>query len=86
MVLIPIFLLSEVSEMPGTYEFNAIADAIRGVSTSLKDGSGVAIDATGGAVGSVTEAMLGITAGLVQIANAIEYHADVIKEAAATND
>lgn len=70
-------------EMSGTYgEFNDVARAIRDVGEALKAGSGVATDATGNGVASVTEAILGITSGLMQIATAIEYHADVIKEAA----
>ena len=33
-------------------------------------------DAAGGRVGSLTEAIMGVTAGLVRIADAIVYHAD----------
>ena len=34
-------------------------------------------DANGGSVGSLTEAIMGVTAGLVRIADAIEYLAEV---------
>lgn len=33
-------------------------------------------DAAGGSVSSLTEAVMGITAGLFEVANAIYYHAD----------
>lgn len=36
-------------------------------------------DAAGGTVHSLTEAVMGITAALVLVAKAIEYHADVME-------
>jgi hypothetical protein len=38
------------------------------------------LDATGGTVASLTEAVMGITGGLVQVANAIESLADAIRQ------
>jgi len=37
-------------------------------------------DATGGTVASLTEAVMGVTGGLVQIANAIQFLAETINE------
>lgn len=37
-------------------------------------------DATGGTVGSLTEAVMGVTAGLVQIADAISDLAEAVRE------
>jgi hypothetical protein len=37
-------------------------------------------DATGGGVGSLAEAFMGITAGLVRLADALSEHADAVKE------
>lgn len=53
-----------------------LADAI----TPLAFGAGT--DATGGHVSSLTEAVMGMTAGLVQIAEAIDNLADAIRETA----
>ena len=48
--------------------------------TPLGDAAGR--DATGGTVGSLTEAVMGITAGLVQVASAIESLADAVSSRA----
>ena len=37
-------------------------------------------DATGGSVGSLTEAVMGITAGLCKVASAIDNLADAVRE------
>lgn len=37
-------------------------------------------DASGGRIESLTEAVMGITAGLFRVAEAIEYHADLVGE------
>lgn len=53
-----------------SFALSHIANAI----TPLDAGSGR--DAAGGHVSSLTEAVMGITAGLFRVAEAIEYHAD----------
>ena len=52
----------------------AIADAITPADTAGR------LDATGGFVSSLTEAGMGIAAGLVRVANALESVADAIRE------
>lgn len=55
-------------------EMNRIANAITPV------GAVPSHDATGGTISSLTEAIMGMTAGMVQIAEAIEILAEAIKE------
>ena len=59
---------------------NPIAEALYDLSRSVTDGAGKAQDASGGYVGSLTEAVIGITAGLVQIAQALEEIGEVMSE------
>lgn len=58
-----------------------VADAIRLLSYSVKagDASG-GTDAAGGHVTSLTEAVMGLTAGLVKIAEAISDVAEAVRE------
>lgn len=49
------------------------------IATALKDGDGVGHDALGGGVGSLTEAVMGVTGGLCEIAGAINNLADAVR-------
>jgi hypothetical protein len=55
-------------------EANRIANAITPV------GAAPGHDPTGGTVNSLTEAVMGVTAGLVRVAEAIEILAEAVKE------
>ena len=65
-------------------------DDLGSVARAIKDGQGLGTDATGavdagsahlpGFVGSATEALMGVTAGLVRIAESIDRLADAVAE------
>lgn len=58
-------------------EIGHVATALHAVGRAITPaGAGGSNDAAGAYVASLTEALMGITAGLVKIAEAIEYHAD----------
>jgi hypothetical protein len=50
------------------------------IATAILANAGMGHDATGGAVDSLTESVMGITAGLVQIADAIRDLAEAVRE------
>ena len=57
-----------------------LAVAARRISTAITAPASPGTDATGGSVDSLTEAVMGITAGLVRIADAISGLADAVRE------
>lgn len=59
-------------------ERSEIASALSDVAHAITPSAFPAPDATGGTVASLTEAVMGITAGLVKVADAIEYLADAV--------
>ena len=60
-------------------DLGEVADALRSVANAITDqGTFGGTDASGGHVRCLTEAVMGVTAGLVQIAEAIENLADVM--------
>lgn len=57
----------------------AVADAVRGLRNAITPAAAApGHDAAGGTVDSLTEAVMGMTAGLVQIAEAISSLADAV--------
>jgi tetrahydromethanopterin S-methyltransferase subunit B len=57
------------------------ASAARGIRSAIMPATTLpGRDATGGAVGSLTEAVMGLSAGLVQIASAITDLAEAVRE------
>lgn len=54
------------------------------LSSSITPHNASGTDATGGTVGSLTEAVMGATAGLVKIAEAIHNLADAVRESNST--
>lgn len=65
-----------------------LAEAVRDLSCQAQRianaitpiGAAPSNDATGGSIGSLTEAVMGMTAGMVRIAEAIEYLAEAVRE------
>lgn len=57
-----------------------LGNGIWSMSKAIKDGRGVANDDTGGVVGSLTEAVMGVTSGLCKIADAINNLAEAVRE------
>lgn len=67
--------------MDDSDKFGEATKAIYAVANALMPGGGsTARDATDGAVGSLTESVMGITAGLVRIADALENVAKAIRD------
>ena len=59
---------------------DVIAEAVKDLARAVTPMSAIAgEDAAGGRVSSLTEAVMGITAGLVRIAEAIDDHADAVR-------
>lgn len=66
--------------MPVTEEdIEVLARAIRAVGDAITPPAAPGHDAAGGTVASLTEAVMGVTAGLVQVAEALDGIADAIR-------
>lgn len=63
-----------------TYETNEVAQAIKSLKEAITPTAVGGKDATGGHVESLTEAVMGITAGLCRVADAINNLADAVRE------
>lgn len=61
-------------------DIEALADAIRRAGYAVTAPAAPGRDATGGTVGSLTEAVMGVTAGLCRIADAVNELAEAIRE------
>ena len=61
-------------------EFEEISTRLRLLASAITPYALPGIDATGGTVTSLTEATMGVTAGFVQIADAINNLADAVRE------
>lgn len=61
-------------------EIEGLPYAIKKIAAAITPVAVPGTDATGGTVDSLTEAVMGITAGLVRIANALEMIAEAIQE------
>lgn len=59
---------------------SALRTGLHRVASAITPPDSAAEDATGGACGSLTEAVMGMTAALVKIADAMESIAEAIKE------
>ncbi len=57
----------------------SISQAVKQLADSITPVSASSIDATGGNIGCLTEAAMGITAGLVKVADAINHLAEAIE-------
>ncbi len=61
-------------------ELEEVARAIRSVGTAITADAQPSPDAVGGSVSSLTEAVMGMTAGLIEVAEALNNIADSISE------
>jgi hypothetical protein len=62
-------------------DFNDLAGDLRSVARAITASAGAGRDEAGGHVESLTEAVMGVTAGLVQIADAIRELAHAVRDA-----
>lgn len=65
---------------------NKLSDALKSISRAILPNAIVGHDATDGHVSSLTEAIMGITAGLVRIAEAITEHGETTRLNSETTD
>ena len=63
-------------------DWDRLFDAARLLGSSITPSSAVGEDATGGSVSSLTEAVMGVTAGLCRVADAIQEAAGYLQELA----
>lgn len=63
-------------------DLEGVMGAVKRVADAIAAPAGPGTDACGGAVESLTESVMGVTAGLVRIAEAIESLADAVRECA----
>jgi hypothetical protein len=59
---------------------NSLAGSAKRIAVAIDGDSAPGTDACGGHVGCATEALMGVTAGLVKIANAIHDLAEAVRE------
>ena len=59
-------------------DLEGIAEKLYDIATAITPARPPGTDAAGGTVDCVTEALMGHTAGLMAIAEAIRYHADIV--------
>lgn len=68
-------------------ESDSLVDAVKELSDALSPrGAFAAVDSTGGGVHSVTEAIMGITSGLVRVADSIADLAEAVRESKEVSD
>jgi uncharacterized protein YukE len=61
-------------------ELVELCNATRAIAYAILPTNAAGQDAAGGTVGSLTEAVMGVTAGLVRIADALESVAEAVRE------
>ena len=81
----PIYTLAEVlEESLKTFKEEGIAEILNQqlnrIAKAITADAAPNQDAAGGTITSLTEAMMGVTAGLCRIADAIHYHAETLQE------